>query len=647
MHPCSQTIMQHIDNTSFWGSHSTFLSLYHFLWQKQDQSVMRKGVKCYALDSEGFDWMHLLTFDAINLSGCRGAKLPNGATSMVIRSEYESIFEHISTIGRNFIVHGSTGIGKTYFLAYLLVKRLLARQPVTYQIDQLHSSVMCFTADGFFTLPQEGSEYHPLFQRKDVWHLVDSTHEDPATHPNTAHTQALMWGTCGKAIFTTFWPDSLGFKIDWSPGYEVSLQRWMKPCTWDEIVAMSALTANKHEKHDAETLRWSYTHFGSNARTCLQVSRHPSNADYYLNELERARDNFWFQHPVLREHEALYSRNLFAVQPGDNRTEPLPYPVSQVASRLLADGIASLDPSTAKDAVRNLLSSKDTEESGKILYRQAVIALISRFGGTFELGCPDSQGRCGSAHKDLNLCAKLYLEGKEERTILPSSYTYSTQGELAALVENYPHILHSPKHALVHPGIDAIMFDDNTSTVWLMQVTYGHPRPISPQGLLFLLSTARGTAYEPSPIHPWNLVFVSRKQANMDSFQLSGSKKTQFFYSVFWDPRIKPYVMQLRDTDSSSSDPYEQWGFPHKTLRKHSLSLSRRLANRLLHLLRRPRRETRLDSADQVTAMLWSTTIQTSGVPGAQLLGEMTSEQPVGPNGFHTRIPICNAEEEE
>jgi len=376
------------------------------------------------------------------------------------------------------------------------------------------------------------------------------------------------------------------------------------------------------------------------------VSRHPSHADYYLNKLERTRDNFWFHHPVLREHEALYSRNLFAVQPGDTRTEPMPYPVSQVASRLLADGIASLDPSTAKDAVCSLLDSEDTEESGKIFYRHAVIALMSRFGGVFELGCPDSQGHCQPAHKDLNLCAKLGRAGKEERAILPSSYTYSTQSELAALAKNHPHVLHSPNHALVHPGIDAIMFDDITSTVWLMQVTHGHPRPISPQGLLFLLSTARGTAYEPSPVRPWNLVFVSREQATTDSFQLSGSKKTQFFHSVFWDPRIKPYVMRLRDTDSSSSDPYEQWGFPCKIPRKHLLSLSRRLTNRLLQLFHKPRRETGLDHADQMNARLWSTTILTSGVPGAQLLGEMTSEQPVGPNGFHTRIPMSNAEED-
>jgi hypothetical protein len=180
--------------------------------------------------------------------------LPNGATSLLIRSEYESLFNDVSGIECNFIVHGSAGIGKSFFsrnatadptpqgktnfLGYVLIRRLLARQPVTYQVDRPGSRVLCFTCDGFFTLPEQNSEYHPLFQREDVWHLIDSIQEDPMVHVNTAHTQALMWGTCGKAIFTTFWPDKLGFNIEWSPGYDVALQRWMAPCPWDEIFAM-------------------------------------------------------------------------------------------------------------------------------------------------------------------------------------------------------------------------------------------------------------------------------------------------------------------------------------------------------------------------------------------------------------------------
>ncbi|KAG1775112.1 hypothetical protein EV702DRAFT_461783 [Suillus placidus] len=157
---------------------------------------------------------------------------------MIIRSVYETFFHKIFTNERNLVVYGSAGIGKTYFLLYALVKRLLARQPVTYQIDQSDSIVLCFTADGFFALPEENSEYHPLFDREDVLHLIDSTQGDTITHPNTDHTRALMRGMHGKAIFTTFWPDSLGLDIGWLPEYDVALRKWMKPCTFDEIFAM-------------------------------------------------------------------------------------------------------------------------------------------------------------------------------------------------------------------------------------------------------------------------------------------------------------------------------------------------------------------------------------------------------------------------
>ncbi|KAG2028449.1 hypothetical protein BDR03DRAFT_1019786, partial [Suillus americanus] len=147
-------------------SHLNLLSLYHVLWQQQDYSVVRRS-KCNVADLEEQEQTHPFNFDAIDLSGHPGAKLPNGATSMIIRSVYETFFHKISTNERNLVVHGSAGIGKTYFLLYALVKRLLARQPVTYQIDQSDSIVLCFTADGFFALPEENSEYHPLFDRED------------------------------------------------------------------------------------------------------------------------------------------------------------------------------------------------------------------------------------------------------------------------------------------------------------------------------------------------------------------------------------------------------------------------------------------------------------------------------------------------
>jgi hypothetical protein len=32
-----------------------FFALYHALWQKQDHSVVRQGLKCNVIDSEGYD----------------------------------------------------------------------------------------------------------------------------------------------------------------------------------------------------------------------------------------------------------------------------------------------------------------------------------------------------------------------------------------------------------------------------------------------------------------------------------------------------------------------------------------------------------------------------------------------------------------
>ncbi|KAG1778525.1 hypothetical protein EV702DRAFT_157510 [Suillus placidus] len=609
---------------------SNISALYHALWQKQDHSVVRQGLKCNVIDSEGYDKMHPFTFDAVDLSRHPNAMLPNGATSMLIRSEYESFFDDASKIERNFIVHGSAGIGKTNFLGYVLIRRLLARQPVTYQVDKPGSCVLCFTCEGFFTLPEQNSEYYPLFQREDVWHLIDSTHEDPILHANTAHTQALMWGTCGKAIFTTFWPDKLGFNIEWSPGYDVALQRWMAPCPWDEIFAMSALTA---DRHDVEFLLWSYTHFGSNAHACMQVSHDPSYAEHYMNELEDAHDNLWSLPPSLRELEAQYNRSLFAVKPGDTRAEPLPYPISQVASKIFAEGLVSMDSTAAKEAVGNLLHSPDTKREGEIFYRQVVVALMSRFGGTFELGCRDSHAHCQPADEGLFLRAKFEVPHEVQ-------LAYRTQGQLAKLAKNYPHILHTPEHALLHPGIDAIMFDASTSTVWLMQVTYGSPRPISSHGLVFLLDAVRGSAYEPSPLRPWKLIFVtSPRQDITDSFQLGGSDKSEYFTSMFWDTRMNSYVMQLRDTDDdmhSSNSAYKQWGFP---LWKNSLISLPRCITNLAHLAQRPWRAIGSDCVDQVTMGLWGTFIR---MPGAHLLGDIMSEQPIGPRGLHMRFPRGN-----
>ncbi|OJA11580.1 hypothetical protein AZE42_07512 [Rhizopogon vesiculosus] len=180
----------------------------------------------------------------------------------------------------------------------------------------------------------------------------------------------------------------------------------------------------------------------------------------------------------------------------------------------------------------------------------------------------------------------------KEQQVRPLIYTYYNQEQLLALAKNYPYTLLSPHHARVHPGIDAIVFDARNSIAWLMQVTYESPCIISPKSLL---GTVRGSAYDPSPLRPWKLIVATRGQPTPYPFKLSGSRENQHYYFQFWDPRIKSYFMHLRDTDrdlNSSSSPYEQWGFPYKSTRKHSNSLMRRPANWLGHRVCGPRRAT-------------------------------------------------------
>ncbi|KAG2129731.1 uncharacterized protein EDB93DRAFT_1181997, partial [Suillus bovinus] len=505
---------------------------------------------------------------------------------MIIRPAYETLFHEISTNERNIVVHGSAGID--ILLLFALVRRLLARQPVTYQIDQSDSSVLCFTANGFFALPEENSEYHPLF---------DPTQEDSVTHSNTDHTRALMRGIRSKAIFTTFWPDSLGHDIGWLSEYDVALRKWMKPCTFDEIFAMSTLTLDQHK---AKSLRWSYIHFGIR--------------------------------PALRESEARYSRNLFAVEPGNACADPLSFPISQVVTRLFAGEITSVDSAGAKETADVLLNSEDTKEAGEIFYRHAVVALMSRSGGTFTLGRPDLRGHYHPAHEELVLQQNTHMTNEEQRAMHPN-FIYSTRRELATLAEYCPQLLHTPQHALVHPGIDAVMFDASSMSVWLVQVTHGSPRPVSPEGLLFLLDVVRKTPYEPSPTHPWKFVYAIRGQPTNIFFRLSGKERTQHFSMNFWMPRIKPYVMQLRDTHLNvhpSGNPYEQWGF--------LTNLLRHLANSMTHLVPKCRCTTKSGTTqDTFTSDINGTIIQESGVPGAQLLGEIVKEQDPGPVDHYLR----------
>lgn len=130
------------------------------------------------------------------------------------------------------------------------------------------------------------------------WHWENTTSHHTSEH----HAQALMWSTYGKAIFTTAWASKSTATWVWSGSSAVDKAMHLGR---DRCVLLLGITTNStiHRLCDGPTPILGPTH----TLACTTPA-------------------------TLYVRGALCSRNLFAVQPGDTRTEPLPYPISQVAS---------------------------------------------------------------------------------------------------------------------------------------------------------------------------------------------------------------------------------------------------------------------------------------------------------------------------
>ncbi|OAX35018.1 hypothetical protein K503DRAFT_803147 [Rhizopogon vinicolor AM-OR11-026] len=182
---------------------------------------------------------------------------------------------------------------------------------------------------------------------------------------------------------------------------------------------------------------------------------------------------------------------------------------------LLADWIVSSDPSSAIEAADNLLNSTDTRDADKALYRHTVIALMSKFGGTFELRRLNWQGHCEPALEDFVLRAQ--DAAYKEQQVLPLIYTYHTQEQLLELMRSCSM-----------QGTDSVAYA-NDVRILTSNISKGSSLPAD------------------------NCSLSHTHSSSVDH------EKTNYFQ--FWNPRIKSYFMHLRDTVrdlNSSSSPYER-----------------------------------------------------------------------------------------
>ncbi|PBK62927.1 hypothetical protein ARMSODRAFT_963774 [Armillaria solidipes] len=163
---------------------------------------------------------------------------------------------------RAFIVLGDPGIGKTLFLYYLLIMRLIDGQPTALQIDRTdHFHV--FDATGVYIVSHDFplEEYVP----KGTWALVDGNISIPgATNIfSQPHSPFFVVHACSPR-------PSL---IEYAKKKARQTQYFILPFSWKEILLCRSLIRPPGVPTEIDISRW-YDTFGPSARDCYNQTPH-------------------------------------------------------------------------------------------------------------------------------------------------------------------------------------------------------------------------------------------------------------------------------------------------------------------------------------------------------------------------------------
>jgi hypothetical protein len=160
-------------------------------------------------------------------------------TNLLIRNCYETTLHLILERGVSTAVLGGPGTGeytpispfflligdtgKSFFLLYVLVRKLLAAEPVSYQSKP--GTVHCFTAKGAFA--HIGDEQ--LLEDETMWHLLDLNNQvSEIPYPTYSGGGFMILATSPRASRYKEW-------IKYTGGQKL----WIGPVSWEEMYIMA------------------------------------------------------------------------------------------------------------------------------------------------------------------------------------------------------------------------------------------------------------------------------------------------------------------------------------------------------------------------------------------------------------------------
>ncbi|KAG0633397.1 hypothetical protein HOY80DRAFT_896565 [Tuber brumale] len=233
------------------------------------------------------------------------SELPCRRKRLLVRQEYETIecnllemqavewsdFEtEIPYLNLDFKIGGQPGSGKSFFLSYLLVRRLLAGQPTAFRRND--NDCYLFNRDSNGSKTDANSLFDlPKDQKKALWILTDGALTNE------------RWNMKGHGWFVVLAasPAKIKASRQWVKDRNVA-SRYMTNWKWEEIVAAFTLAMGKRPApRQIAMLFTAFTCLGPIARTCLESISARNSSDYnrtlkgYLGEVDREIDTFFTQ----------------------------------------------------------------------------------------------------------------------------------------------------------------------------------------------------------------------------------------------------------------------------------------------------------------------------------------------------------------
>ncbi|THU79922.1 hypothetical protein K435DRAFT_845290 [Dendrothele bispora CBS 962.96] len=284
---------------------------------------------------------------------------------------------------RCFVVSGGAGTGKTHFLQYILIKRLLDGKATTIQFDKDH--IFWFNNDGVFVVQSwnQPDLLSNLLTNNHLIHLVDVP-----LNPEDVLLQAV------GVMVTTSSPFDLASSYKWMDRQvPTACVLWMEPPSWEETYVVCKHFAPPFFKSDDLTqVPRLFLTYGPSISMCLNLAGSPSreavhiqNINYALHSLKYA--SHWLPLPDAEGGYARYTSFLF----GFHSPTSLPeserqinkhdnfgffisqcFPLSSYIIKRLFELALQSNPRQGKNLLLDLTRNPRTRDAAELFFELAV-----------------------------------------------------------------------------------------------------------------------------------------------------------------------------------------------------------------------------------------------------------------------------------